>query len=241
MWSLMTQLTARAAWDARGEEVGALTTRIVRQLEAYDELLGEGTAWTFVDDGSTVSADAAVLARAVAARVYRDAEEIPFPRRGYVLSVAREGAAGFLAIRVRAGSSRTIKRMPANAVQVTIAGPSGNGGRLPIGSDLAEGVLRGLVIAWKPDSAAVFDDDGAIAAEGRGKFAPVIGQRTWVSDRIGQVDTATSGVRTHRGEGGCYLFADDALDSGSAVREVWSSLQANGVTVISRATPTDPS
>jgi hypothetical protein len=240
-WCRTSRLTARAAWDARGEEVSALASRLARQLRAYDEILGRADAWTLVDDDSTVSADASMLGAVMAVRVHRDAENVAFPAHGHVLSVAREAAAGFLAVRLRVGSSRVVKRMPANSVQVTIAGPFRNGERRSIDPHPVEGVLRGLVIAWEPDSAAVFDDDGASAAEGRGKFAPVIGQRTWVSDRIGEVETATSGVRTHHADDGCYLFADDALDSKSAVHEVWSTLQTNGVTAIARATPTYPS
>ncbi|MFJ3385881.1 MULTISPECIES: hypothetical protein [unclassified Curtobacterium] len=228
-------MSARANWDARAEDATQVAERVDRLLSSFDQLLGAGSSWTIVEDDSAVPTDADQLRSVVDEHVYRDAEGIAFPARGYLLSVAREGVAGFLAIRIRVGSTTTSKRMPANAVHVTIAGPKKDGARLSIDSDLAEGVLRGLVRAWEPDSAAVYDHDGAVAAEGRGKFAPVIGQRTWVSNRLGEVETATSGVRLQAGDGGQYIVADDALDSKSAVLEVWSTLQANGISEIARS------
>lgn len=235
-WLRTTQVTARAVWDARGEEPEALAERIAVQLAAYDELLGAGARWALVEeDDRVVSTDPSSLTPIVSAHVFRDAEGIEFSPRGYVLGLAREGSAGFVSIRFRVGAAKIVRRMPANGVQVTIAGPLREANRLSIDADLAEGVLRGLVRAWNPDAAAVYDDAGAIASEGRGKFAPVIGQRTWVSDRVGAVETSTSGVQVERADGGSYLTADDALDSESAVREVWATLQANEVTEIVRA------
>lgn len=234
-WLRTAQVNARAVWDAREELPGHLAGRIADQLAAYDEFLGPGDGWTLTDDDRSILPDPATLALVLSAHVYRDAEGVAFPARGYILNVYREGSAGHLALRFRVGSARAVKRMPSNTVQITIAGPLRDGERLSIDSDLVEGVLRGLVSAWDPDSAAVYDDDAAVAAEGRGKFAPVIGQRTWVSDRLGIVQTSTSRVRVQPGNGGRYLIADETLDSASAVDEVWASLQANDVTEIHRA------
>lgn len=66
------------------------------------------------------------------------------------------------------------------------------------------------------------------------RFAPVVGQRTWVSERLGAVSLTTSGVAESALYRGTLLAADDALDSPTAVTAVRETLEARGITALPR-------
>lgn len=77
-----------------------------------------------------------------------------------------------------------------------------------------------IVRAWDPDSAGAFDRAAARAVEDAGRFGPVLGQRTWVSERLGVVPATNSGVTRSSLHRGTLLAVDDALDASTAVAEV---------------------
>lgn len=229
-WLRTSQATATGVWDSRAESEELLASRSAMQLQAYDRLLGGSEQWRirFEQSSETIASTPDALAPVLTEHVFRDAEGAPFPARGYELTLVKEGVAGHIAIDLRVGVSRPGRRAPANRCVVTILGPKREDGeRLSIDSTLAEGVLQGMVAAWDPDSAAVRDRDGAQASAGRGHFAPLAGQRSWVSSRVGEIAGSTSRVTVTAAEGGAYLFADDDLDSASAIQEMLATFDAN--------------
>lgn len=165
----------------------------------------------------------------------RGDDGVEWPSQGYHVLLSGVGTAGFGSLNAHVGAGIPGRRRPSNSVSSTVGGPTIDGRARAASTELVEAVLQSCAAAWDPESAAAFDRAGARVIADLGKFAPVMGQRTWVSDRVGAVEAVTSGVERQTGLGGTWLCADDSLDPETAVREIRATLEVNGIVTIPRA------
>lgn len=233
-WVRGDRVLVRAEWDGRPSEVTDLVDSLLVQLQDIDAALGDRRPWNFDGVGPVDEYESTTLTTLVRGAVERGDDGTEWPAHGYNLLANRTGEWGFVSLSLRVGASVPGRRRPANSVMATVTGPTVDGASRAPSVELVEAVLRAIVRAWDPDTAAAYDRDAARATEDAGRFTPIIGQRAWVSRRVGAVETVTSGVSAKAEAQGTYLDADDTLDSASAAHEVRASLQANGIETIPR-------
>lgn len=234
-WVRGGRVLVRAEWDGRPAEVTDLADSLLVLLQAIDAALGDRRPWNFNGVGLVDEYESSTLTALVRGAVERGDDGTEWPAHGYNVLGNRTGECGFVSLSLRVGASVPGRRRPANSVMATVTGPTVDGASRAPSVELVEAVLRAIVRAWDPDTAAAFDQGAARAIEGLGRFTPVVGPRAWVSRRIGTVETVTPGVAARDDERGTFLDADDALDSSSAALAVRASLQANGIETIPRA------
>ncbi|MET3450918.1 hypothetical protein [Curtobacterium sp. 1544] len=229
------RVLVRAEWDGRPAEVTDLADSLLVLLQDIDAALGDRRPWTFDGVGLVDEYESTTLTALVRGGVERGDDGTEWPAHGYNVLANRTGEWGFVSLSLRVGASVPGRRRPANSVMATVTGPTVDGASRAPSVELVEAVLRAIVRAWDPDTAAAYDRGAARATEGLGRFTPVIGQRAWVSRRIGTIETVSPGVAARADVQGTYLDADDALDSWSAALAVRASSQANGIETIARA------
>lgn len=231
-WVRRDRVLVRAEWDGRPSDLPELAGSLLALLRDVDAALGDHRPWNIDGVGLINEYDTTTLTELLRGAVERGDDGTEWPSHGYNVLANRTGESGFVSLSLRVGASVPGRRRPANSAMATVTGPTVEGEAQAPSVELVEAVLRSIVRAWDPDTAAAYDRDAARATEGSGRFTPVIGQRAWVSRRLGTVETVTSGVSARVEERGTYLAADDALDSSSAAHEVRASLSANGIETI---------
>ncbi|MCL9665142.1 hypothetical protein L2091_07855 [Curtobacterium albidum] len=233
-WVCGERVLLRAEWDGRPSSSDGLTDSLLTQLRGVDAVLGDGEPWQVDGVGPVLGYDVAVVHELFQRGVERGADGSAWPEHGCSVIMNRQAEHGFVSLSLKVGASVPGRRRPANAVSVTVVGPVAEGERRAPDVELIEEVLATVVRAWDPDSAGAFDRAAARAVEDMGRFAPVVGQRTWVSERLGAVPLTTSGVAKSSLYRGTLLAADDALDSPTAVAAVRETLKALGITTLPR-------
>lgn len=219
--------TLLAKWDARGEPPEVLAARLLEHLRGIDAALGAEGPWEEGPGDTPVELSAAVLESFVRAGVYVDDLGEVFPRAGYSVLFGRRTPETAVVVSVRAGSFNAGRRIPSNSVTVDLHARTASG----VASRTADQVLLASVEAWEPPAAALRDLAAAEAAASmsRGRWAPVIGQRTWISHDLGAIGNVPAFVRAELTAGGTLLAADDKLSAADAVAAIQEVLVANGI------------
>ncbi|MET3636833.1 hypothetical protein [Curtobacterium oceanosedimentum] len=219
-WVCGERVLLRAEWDGRPSSSDDLSNSLLAQLRGVDAVLGAGEPWEVDGVGTIREYDPAVVQELLEQGVERGDDGTAWPDHGYNVIMNRRAERGFVSLRLKVGASVPRRRRPVNAVSVSVVGPVAGGERRAPDVELVEEVLATIVRAWDPDSAGAFDRAAARAVEDAGRFGAVLGQRTWVSERLGVVPATNSGVTRSSLHRGTLLAADDALDASTAVAEV---------------------
>lgn len=212
-------------WDARAQTPADVASETAALIAAIDEALD--TAGWVTHDSRLFPADTEAQADLVRSFVSRDAHGDAHPASGYSFSLIGAGVSIQATVRVRAGSQHVGRRVPSNAVSVLLKGSVGSANRV-----VAARVFDRFVDVWAPTSAAARDQAIATASSGRGARAPVVGYRTWVSNRLGAVTSAAEGLTVASSAAGCLISAPDDWPPRDIAAAMVATLEASDIVTL---------
>lgn len=227
-----SKTTLLGIWGARDESAASLAERTASLLATLHDVCST-SHWLLTDDRpfpDERSAQAAVIGELVS----RDAHGAPTPAAGVSFALSSAETLVSVTLRVLAGAAVPTRRVAPNRVIIELvpADPEA------LSPSAVDAVFDGVVRAWSPASAAFRDSALASASQGRGRYAPVIGYRTWVSRQAGAVATVTDGLKLKTNDEGSLITAPDDWTADQVVAAVTATLRSNDISTIPQATPT---
>lgn len=226
-WASVSPLIV-TEWDARRETAAQIAGRLRPTLLAVDNALGGSVAWEELASGSPIDPlDHAALEQSVSKSVSRGDFGDVFPDYGFELTVSGRIGQTVVTVSMFVGSSISGRRKASNSLSVSF-----NLGSRPVRQ--VQAIMAAVVEHWQPATAAASDTATASLSGGRGRFAPIIGQRTWLRNDVGTINTAPEGVLVESLAGGTLLSANDDWAPEQVVAAMTEALESNAIGVIPR-------
>jgi hypothetical protein len=150
---------------------------------------------------------------------------------GFELTMSGRKGQTVVMVRMFVGSAISGRRKASNSLSVSF-----NLGPRPV--EEVEAIMAAVVEHWQPSTAAARDTATASLSGGRGHFAPIIGQRTWLRDDLGTITVAPDGVHIGAVAGGTLLLADNGWQPQQVIDAMVKTLALNSITTISRGPQT---